>query len=416
MGDVLLRGVTLVDEHGSPGSAPADVLLRGPVIDEVAAAGSLTAGPDATVVDLAGHLLLPAAVEAHAHLDKAFLADIVTNETGDLLGAIAAMEAARPRLNVPETAARAERAARLLAANGVGLVRTHVDVTLDHGLTSVEALVQVRDRVADVIDVEIVALAGWPVVGTAGREQRALLEAALDAGADLVGGCPHLEDGGDVRGATETLLGLAAERGVAIDLHTDEGLDPGVLGLVDLAELVVATGFPHGVTASHCVSLAMHPVRRQQEVAELVAAAGISVIALPATNLYLQGRDRQECMPRAVTAVKALRAAGVNVAAGADNLQDPFNPLGRADPFETAGLMVLTTHTAPADAWAMVSDRARTALGRSRAGVAPGQPADLLAVPAASLRQAIAFAPGDRQVWHAGRPVPPAGGDRFGER
>ncbi len=407
MGDVVLRGVTLVDDDGDAAASPSDVRLRGPVIDEVASAGSLESGSDDTVVDLEGHLLLPAAVEAHAHLDKAFLADIVTNETGDLLGAIAAMEAARPRLNVPETAARAERAARLLAANGVGLVRTHVDVTLDHGLTSVEALVLVRDRVAGVIDVEVVALAGWPVAGAAGREQRALLGAALDHGADLVGGCPHLEDGGDVRGATEALLGLAADRGVGVDLHTDEGLDPGVLGLADLAELVVSMEFPHGVTASHCVSLGMHPVRRQQEVAEMVAAARISVIALPATNLYLQGRDRQECMPRAVTAVKSLRAAGVNVAAGADNLQDPFNPLGRADPFETAGLMVLTTHTAPADAWAMVSDRARRALGRSPVTVAAGQPADLLAVPAASLRQAIAFAPGDRKVWHAGPPVPP---------
>lgn len=401
MGDVVLGDLTLVDR------SRVDVRLSGASIASVAPAGTETVPPGGVRVDLPGHLLLPAAVEAHAHLDKAFLADVVTNETGDLLGAIEAMEAARPRLNVPETAERAERAARLLAANGVGAVRTHADVTLDHGLTSVDALVQVRDRVADVVDVEIVALSGWPVAGPRGAEQRALLHAALDRGADLVGGCPHLENDADIRGATEALLTIAADRGVGVDLHTDEGLDPAVLGLADLAELVMKLDFPHGVTASHCVTLGLHPVGRQQEVAEMVAAAGISVIALPATNLYLQGRDRQECMPRAVTAVKALRAAGVNVAAGADNLQDPFNPLGRADPFETAALMVMTTHVSPTDAWAMVTDRARTALGREPIAIAAGQPADLVALPVDSLRQAIAFAPGDRKVWHHGRPVPP---------
>ena len=78
-----------------------------------------------------------------------------------------------------------------------------------------------------------------------------------------------------------------------------------------------------------------------------MAAAGIAVVALPATNLYLQGREHQQAMPRGVTAVRALREAGVVVAAGADNLQDPFNPLGRACPFETAALMVLTAHLSP---------------------------------------------------------------------
>ena len=103
------------------------------------------------------------------------------------------------------------------------------------------------------------------------------------------------------------------------------------------------------MTASHCVSLGMQPPARQHEVAEAVAAAGIAVVALPATNLYLQGRDHPQAMPRGLTAVRALRDAGVVVAAGADNLQDPFNPLGRACPFETAALMVLTAHLTPAE-------------------------------------------------------------------
>ncbi|MFV0306345.1 MAG: amidohydrolase family protein [Desertimonas sp.] len=397
----VLRGATLVD------GTTVDVTLADGRIATVAPAVGEPA-PDTEVVDLRGFLLSPAAVEPHAHLDKAFLADVVANETGDLIGAIRAMQSIRERLSVEETVIRAERAARLMAANGFGAVRTHADATTDHGLTSVEALVALRRRVADVIDVEIVALSGWPVAGKAGADQRALLRAALDTGADLVGGCPHLEDDRDTRAATEVLLAIAADHGRDVDLHTDETLDPSVLGLVHLAE-AVAAGFPHRVTASHCVALAMQPEARQREIAEAVADAGISVVALPMTNLYLQGRDHPQAMPRGVTAVRALRTSGVNVAAGADNLQDPFNPLGRACPLETAGLLVATTHLRADDAWSMVTDAARVALGQLPLAVEVGAPADLVAIRADSTRQAIAFAPtapGARQVWHRGVRVP----------
>jgi len=287
-----------------------------------------------------------------------------------------------------------------MASNGYRFVRTHADLTTEHGLRSVEALGEVRRRVGDLIDIEIVALCDWPVVGPAGAVKRSLLHDALDAGADLVGGCPHLEEGGDIRGATEVFLQIATDHGVGVDLHTDETLDPDVLGLVDLAELVLA-GFEHPVTASHCVSLGVQDARRQGEIAELVATAGISVIALPHTNLFLQGRGEVP-MPRGLTAVAALRAAGVNVAAGADNLQDPFNPVGRACPFETAGLMIMSGHLLPDDAWASVTDNAAVATNAGVVACTPGSPADLVAIRAGTVREAIAFGSPDRLVWRGG--------------
>jgi cytosine/creatinine deaminase len=390
---MLLRAATLAD------GARVDVRIRDEVIDAV---GDLAPEPAEEVVDLDGWLLLAAAVEPHAHLDKAFLADRVNNERGDLQGAIDAMVAARPTIDVSDTIERAERAARTMAAHGFGFVRTHVDTTLDNGLISVEALVEVRDRVADVVDVQIVALCGSPVAGVNGAGQRALLHEAMARGADLVGGCPQLEDG-STRAAIDTLLAIAAEIDVGVDLHTDETLDPGVEGLAELAEIVSATGFAHPVTASHCVSLGMRSVERQRDVADALAAAGIAIVTLPATNLYLQGRDHQQAMPRGLTAVKALRDAGVVVAAGGDNLQDPFNPLGRGCPFETAALMVLAAHLSPAEAWASVTDQARRVVGGPPDGTAPGARADLIAVRAASLRAAVAAAPADRMVWRRGR-------------
>jgi cytosine deaminase len=355
--------------------------------------------------DLTGRVLLPAATEAHAHLDKAFLAEVIPNPTGDLIGAIEAMRENRHLLTVPETAQRAERAARTMAGNGFTAVRTHADVTIEHGLTSIEALLDVRRRVADVIDIEIVAMCGWPVTGTTGADQRALLRTAMQMGADAVGGVPHLEaitGGGTIASATEVLLEIADDYRRPVDLHTDETLDPTADGLERMADHVLA-GFDLPVTASHCVSLGQRSQAEQAETAERVAAAGISVVALPHTNLFLQGRGRAP-MPRALTAVAALRSAGVNVAAGADNLQDPFNPLGRACPFETAGLMILTTHLLPDEAWSTVSTNAARVLRGSQHehGLTVGSPADLVSVAAGSVREAIANAPADRWVWRRG--------------
>ena len=404
--NVLLRSATLAD------GSVTDVRITGGTITEIAPdlAPHLASSPvgdpggeDEEIIDLDGRLLLQSFAEPHAHLDKAFLSERILNPTGDLMGAIRAMETHRHLITVDDTIERAERAVRLMVQNGTSLIRTHADTTTDNGLKSVEALSEVRRRVRDVCAVQIVALVSWPVTGSAGANSRALLRDALQAGADVVGGCPHLE--GDSAAANETLLGIAAEYGRDVDLHTDETLDPTVLALADLAARVLASGFPHRVTASHCVSLVMQPEDRQREVAELVAAAGISVVALPHTNLFLQGRQHQSAMPRALTAVRALRAAGVNVCAGADNLQDPFNPMGRADPLETASLMVMAAHLLPGDALHAVSGAVRHAIHGTSGCLAVGEPANLVALQASSVREALAFGPAGRLVFHGGRPV-----------
>jgi cytosine deaminase len=399
MSSTLLRGARTVHTdvtHGDTSDQTVDVRIVDGLIAEV---GSLGANDGETVIDLADHVLLPAAVEPHAHLDKAFLAERVHNPTGDLHGAIDAMMAARDTISVADTVERAERAARLMMRNGYTAIRTHADVMLSNGTRSVEALVEVRHRLAGLVDIEIVALVDWPITGPQGSSQRALLRDAVAAGADLVGGCPHLDAAG-TRASTEVLLGLADDLCIGVDLHTDETLDPEVDGLTDLCDLV-DSGFAYPVTASHCVSLGQRNEHDQRAIAEAVAAAGINVIALPHTNLFLQGRGRTP-MPRALTAVAALLHAGANLAAGADNLQDPFNPVGRACPFETAGLMIMAAHLLPDQAWTSVSHAGRRALGLAEVEVEAGRQADLLAVRVDGLREAIAFGPAGRMVWHRG--------------
>ncbi len=394
---MLLTGATLVDGRR------VDVRLSGDRVGLVA--DRLAADAGEAVVDLDGRLLLPAPAEPHAHLDKALTADRVPNPAGDLLGAIKAWLAHRPTLTVEDIAERAERAVRMLSANGVTAIRTHVDVGADIGTRGVEALLRTRRAVADLVDLQLVALNSVPSTGELGAANRAALDEAVAMGVDVVGGCPHLE--AEAMAALEHAFELAAGTGRPIDLHTDETLDPAVLQLPDIADLVVKTGFPHRVTASHCVSLGMHDATTQHEVSERVAAAGMAVVTLPQTNLYLQGRDRPTATPRGLTAIRSLLDAGAVVAGGADNLQDPFNIVGRGDPFETAALLVMAGHLSPAEAYHAVSAGSRAAMGLEPVEVAPGSPAELVAVRAASLREAIATAPAGRIVVHRGRVVSP---------
>lgn len=374
------------------------------IVDGVVSAVGVPAGSGDTVLDAAGALLLPAMAEAHAHLDKAFLSELVPNPSGDLMGAIEGIGAHAHLITVEGTADRAERAARTIARNGATHIRTHVDVRHDNRLAALEAVAIARERLRDVVTIEIVALSDWPICGPEGADQRALLRDALAAGADVVGGCPHLDPRPEE--ALEAFLAVAAEAGVPLDLHTDEHLDAGRSTLALLARRVMSTGFEQPVTASHCVSLAMMPLVEQQRVADLLAEARIHVVALPASNLFLQGRQHPEATPRALAPVGVLRAAGVGVAGGWDNLQDPFNPMGRGDCLETAALMVMAGHLLADEAYSSVSTAVRSMMSLPPAGPAPGAAADLVLLRAGGVRQAIAEGPADRVVIKAGSVVP----------
>lgn len=359
--------------------------------------------PAGTEHDLGGWLVVPSLAEPHAHLDKALTAELVPNPTGDLMGAIEAWQAASAAglITHEGIVERATAALDLLLVHGVTAVRTHVNVLESIGASAVVALREAAQAFDGLVDLQIVGLVGFPITGADGAGTRAALTASLEAGLDRVGGCPHLDPDG--LGLIDLALEAATDAGIGIDFHVDEVLDPNVLTLRDYARRVIDTGFEHPVTASHCVSLGLQSSEVQAEVASLVAEADMSIIPLPQTNLFLQGREQPTATPRALTAVAALQDAGVNVAAGGDNVQDPFNLVGRSDPLETAALMVMAGHQLPDDAFAMVSANVRAALGLPAVSVEVGSPADLLAIDAPSIRGAIADAPMSRRVFRGGK-------------
>jgi cytosine deaminase len=375
-----------------------DVDIDNGVITSITAAHSTSTNCE--VYDLAGHILLPGFVEPHAHLDKAFLADRVDNPKGDLLGAINGLEAVRESITFEDIVQRAVAAAQLMSRNGVTSVRTHADTTEGGGLTSVLALLEAKRLCASFIDIQVAMLLSWPVTGAEGAQNRSLALEAIAAGVDVVGGCPHLDS--NPKGAVEYFLHLALEHNLPLDLHADENLRPSSQDLDYLAQLVNADNIVHPLTASHCVSLSGQDLPTVQKTAERVAAAGINVVALPHTNLFLQGRDIPTATPRGITPVTILSDAGVNVAAGADNVQDPFNPMGRADPLETASLMVMASHQLPNQAMQMVTANASKVVHNLSSSIGVGQSANLVAVRATNLREAIAMGPPDRFVVYGG--------------
>jgi cytosine/creatinine deaminase len=393
---LVLAGVTVASGE------TVDVRVERGRIAAVAAAGRVRPAAGDRRMDLAGYLLLAAPAEPHAHLDKALTGSSARNPPGDLAGAIAAWEAHCPSVSRRDVVERATRAALLLLGNGVTAIRSHVDVGGIIGMRALDALVELRESLRGQLDLQLVALAGTPLGGQAGVDNRAALREALARGADAIGGCPHLDP--DPRACLEVCVELAAALGRPLDLHMDETLDPRVLWLEDLAELVAGAGLERGVTASHCVSLGAQPPRVAARVVAAAVAAGIAVVCCPQTGLFLQGRGRP-APPRGLTALGALLDAGVTVAAGGDNLRDPFNAVGRGDPLETASLLVAAGHLEPAVAYAAVSAGARTAIGLEDVRVEPGFPAELLAVRATSVEEAVAAAPPERLVLHRGELV-----------
>jgi cytosine deaminase len=391
-----IRGATLPDGN----IVDLDVVRDG---DHAVVAALRTADPSDVdvsspgVIDLRGYVLMTAPAEPHAHLDKALSWDVLQPPLGHLHDAIANWKAGSAEFDQESFRTRARAAALALVRNGTTAVRSHVDILFgDDPLRGIRAVDEVRRELRGLIDIEIAALAKVYASDD-------LVHAALDAGADLVGGSPHSAP--DPMGDLHRLLDIAELRGVGVDLHTDEFLEGDHHTIAAFAERVRSWPVDRIRTAGHCTRLGTMSADELGELLPLIASSGIGVVANPITNLYLQGRDHPVATPRGITAIGPLREAGVCVAAGADNVRDPFNPLGRSDALETAALTVTAAHVHPDVALAMVTDDARRVMGLPVAGARVGARAEFLAVRGTGVLDVIANAPADRVVIHDGRVV-----------
>jgi len=395
--------VTLANALTIDGST-CDVRIVNGVVHSLHPAGG--APPAAEQHDLSGRLLLPGFADPHVHLDKALTARFAPTHAVGLDGAIDAHRRVVD-LDVNGHDLLVHRACEMLERlllNGVLAVRSHVNVGDGLGLHHLAAMREAADRYRDVMTVQLFAMVHTPLGGDDGRSNRQYLRQALDRfSPDGIGGCPHLDPSPE--SALEVLFGAASDSGLPLDLHTDETTDPAMFTLPSVAALTDSAGLHGRVTASHCVSLSTQSAPVQAATADALAASGVSVVVLPQTNLYLNSVGVTTAPARALAPATTLVEAGVVVAAGSDNLQDPLNPVGDADPLHTASLMVVAAHQLPGRAVDQVSTTARALMGLPAAGLAIGMEADLVALHCGGAAEAIAECPADRMVFRRGRLV-----------
>ena len=369
----------------------ADLLLRGArvgdradLVDIAIAGGHIAAvgGPAwtaARTIDLGGAFVTAGLVDAHIHLDKALLTDRVDAPEGTLAEAIRVTGEAKRAFTVDDIQARARRVLDMAVRAGTTAMRTHVEVDPIIGLTGMEAVLPLRAEYAAALDLQICAFAQEGIVKAPGTE--GLLRRALTMGADVVGGCPYNDTDGEAH--IRIVFALATSFGVDADFHVDFSDEPDHLHIRDIARASIAAGWEGRVTAGHLTELAAVAPHEQDYLIGLIKDAGIGVIALPATDLYLMGRGDDYNIRRGLTPIRRLLEAGVPVALATNNILNAFTPVGTADLTHMAFIAAVAAHMGtPAllrDLVAAITTHPATMLRRPEYGLGPGCRADLVA-------------------------------------
>ena len=314
------------------------------------------------------------------------------NESGTLWEGIACWSERKPMLTRDDVMNRAEEVLRWYAANGTLHVRSHVDTT-DPELVALDALLEVRERVKDVIGLQLVAFPQEGICSFPGGAE--LLEEAARRGVDVIGAIPHFEDTREdgVR-SVEIAVDIAERYGLRIDAHCDEIDDEQSRFVEVLATKAHRTGLRDRVTASHTTAMGSYSAAYSYKLQRIIARSGINLVCNPVVNLHLQGRFDGYPKRRGLTQVKEMLAAGVNVAFGSDDIMDPWYPMGTANPmlvaYVGANATQLTSPSEVAECFRMITDRGAAVLGLGDAyGIEIGRPASFIVLPAAGPFEAI---------------------------
>ena len=382
--DTILRNCTLAD-----GRTGIDIGIEN---GRIVAVEPALAASAAETIDAAGQLLAPPFVDAHFHMDATRSYGLPrVNRSGTLLEGIALWSELKPLLTQEALVERALAYCDWAVAKGLLAIRSHVDVC-DPRLLAVEALLEVRKRVAPYLDLQLVAFPQDGLLRSAGALDN--LKRALDMGVDVVGGIPHFErtmaEGAE---SVRILCEIAAQRGLMVDLHCDESDDPLSRHIETLALHSQRLGLQGRVAGSHLTSMHSMDNYYVSKLLPLIEEAGVAAIANPLINITLQGRHDTYPRRRGMTRVPEMLASGIPVAFGHDCVMDPWYGLGSGDMLEVAhmGLHVaqMTAHDAMRQCFAAVTETPARILGLEGYGIAPGCKADLVLLQAGDPVEAI---------------------------
>ncbi|QKJ86881.1 amidohydrolase family protein [Paramixta manurensis] len=344
-----------------------------------------------SLIDLQGRLVLPGLVDGHIHLDKSFLGgEWQPHQPVSSLRERLAVEKALLAQAQPVE----ERASMLIEQAiswGTVAMRSHVDVDATTGLTNLHAVMAAREQWRDKVAIQLVAFPQAGVISCPGSA--AVLESAVKEGVEVIGGIDPTTLDGDANGQLDILFNLAARYGVRMDIHLHEPANQGAQQLQRIADRTQALGLAGRVAVSHAYALGDVSPSVLEQTARSLADAGVAIM----TNA-----PGDHAFPPILT----LRAAGVRVFAGNDNIRDAWWPYGNGDMLQRAMLIGyrsgFNTDEELNVALEMATTAAAEVLGVDGYGLAPGNEANFIVIDAPNSAAAVAMTPSAREIYRRG--------------
>lgn len=370
---------------------------------------ALPAGPGQPAAPLA----ITPPVDAHVHLDKAFSWERFPNRAATMAAALAANGREADQRTADQVLERGAKGLERAWRYGLRALRSHVDSAGPGAEASWQALLALQQRWQGRLELQLVALV--PIAFWSSPAGLELARQVAGAGGLLGGvvGPPFGRSASD-RDHLLALLRLAERLGCGVDLHVDEGSAAPGAGVALLTGLIERQGCGVPVTCSHASSMGLLPLGPRIRLAERMAAVGLQVVALPTTNFWLLGhKDGLTTPERPLAPIRLLQQAGVPVALGGDNVQDPWYPGGDFDPIELLRFSAPAAQLAPWQRLGITpfTSAAARVLGLAWDGVLRvGSPADLVVLGAGSWSDLLARGP-QRRVLRAGEWLEPPATD-----
>jgi cytosine/creatinine deaminase len=358
---------------------------------------------DAPEHDAGGKLVCAGLIETHIHLDKAGIIGRCSICAGTLGEAVSETAKAKSAFTEEDVYERASLVLENAIVNGTTRLRTFVEVDPRAGYRSLDAIKRLKADYADAIEIEICAFAQEGLTNEPATE--AMLETALQSGADLVGGCPYTDP--QPAEHIRRIFDLGERFGVPVDFHLDFHLDPGRSDLLEVIAQTMRRGYEGRVSVGHVTNLSATPSEELGALGKRLAVAGIAVTALPATDLFLMGREFDRLTPRGVAPIHRLAAEGVVTTLSTNNVLNPFTPFGDVSLIRMANLYAnIAQIGAPADLeriFDMITVTAAKLVGKGRKSLEVGAPADLVIFDACSSSDAVAEIAPSVTGWKDGR-------------
>lgn len=355
-------------------NGPRDIGIRAGRIAEIAPA----IATNAPELHIDGRLATPGFVETHIHLDKSCISDRCICSQGSVREAIAAVAAAKADFTEEDVYARARRTLEKALVQGTTRMRTHVEIDPGIGLTGFNAVRKLKQDYAWAIDLELCVFPQEGLLNNPGTEE--LLVAACEAGAEAIGGAPYVDS--DPQGQIARIFELAERFDIDIDFHLDFDLDPSWMHLDEVCRQTDAHRWGGRVAIGHVSKLSAIDDQRLMGIGRRLADAGVAVTVLPATDLYLMGREHAYNVPRGIAPAHKLLPLGVTCSLATNNVLNPFTPFGDCSLIRMANLYANAAQAGTsadlAACFDMVTVLPAKLMNLSDYGIAIGNPADIV--------------------------------------